>query len=605
MGRVLAKEAVIVYNKDTAPRKQEVWCLEGSENRGRTSINIKKGMVIRMKKHFFRWTAVLLLMLVLMMAASCGDSQDPVSSDTSDDPGVDLPPVVFMEGGVSDYTVVSSASYGATALGKEALTRFRDMVEENSGTPFTYANDSAAAAAHEILLGETNREETKEAQASLREKDYIILVKNGKLVAVGGSKESTYEAIVRFGKMFFSQPQTDLVLREGTVYEYRADYAIGDVTLAGCPLRDYTLVYSGQGEADAIRMAADLRSMYGWVLPIVSEEKAEGNRVIRLSVEGEADGWSLALTDSGLAVKGGSNEMLSYAASHFVDLMKKQENQELSVGYTLTGSFEAGADLRLFDLNVYFSGYGTNSVANRFPRLMKLIGESDPDVITLQDVSPAWLACLKNGDGTVKALTDTYGFVGVGRNNDDKSVMHPIFYKKDKYTLTDSGAFWLSATPQWESVGWDGYTRCVCTWAILTDKASGASFAVMNTQFDPNGKNAQANGGALVASRAQEFGLPVLFGGDFQAGANGRAFRGMGNFLLDSVTLSQREGDKSMVTVNNAFGDAAQLNRATDFVMVSRGDFLVRSHTTVTDLVEGGYASNHWPIVVDLTVKKQ
>lgn len=552
-----------------------------------------------MKKTFLWLTLSCLLALTLFLCA-CGETESTGEGGT---PESEPELVVFMTDGASEYTVISPFLYSSKAEGKEAVERFQNMVQENSGTPFSYASDRAEAGDFEILLGETNRPESEEAAANLRENDYIICVRNNKLIAVGGSLASSCEAIVRLGKMFFSQPQTSLILYEGVVYQHLADYAIEDATIGDVPLRSYTLTYDANSETDALQVADDLGRLYGWTLPAAKEDGTVDKKIF-FTVGGGADQWSITLKEGVLTVQGGSAKMLSYACAKLKDLFRGKE-KNLAEGFTASGNFEDGASLRVFDLNVYFSGYGESAPVNRYPRLMTQISENNPDILTLQDVSPTWLSLMKEGTENALPLTDTYDYVGVGRNNDDKSVMHPIFYKKSRFTLKDSGAFWLSETPQWESVGWDGYARCICTWAILTDRETGLDFAVMNTQYDPHGKNAQTGGGALVAKRAQEFDLPVIFGGDFQATSLGNAYRGMGSFLVDAVTLSEREGDASKVTRNKApFGESMTVNRATDFVMVSRGDFRVCSHTTLTDLVDGAFVSSHWAIVVDLVLRR-
>ena len=45
--------------------------------------------------------------------------------------------------------------------------------------------------------------------------------------------------------------------------------------------------------------------------------------------------------------------------------------------------------------------------------------------------------------------------------------MTPIFYREDRFSLLDSGWFWLSETPSKPSIGWDAKHRRITTWAQL------------------------------------------------------------------------------------------------------------------------------------------
>ena len=95
-----------------------------------------------------------------------------------------------------------------------------------------------------------------------------------------------------------------------------------------------------------------------------------------------------------------------------------------------------------------------------------------------------------------------YGWVGVGRDDGQEAgEFNPVFYRKDKYDLVDSGTFWLSETPELPSLGWNGGCNRLCTWVILREKATGFTYAHVNTHLDNASEEARVNGAKLVREK--------------------------------------------------------------------------------------------------------
>lgn len=63
---------------------------------------------------------------------------------------------------------------------------------------------------------------------------------------------------------------------------------------------------------------------------------------------------------------------------------------------------------------------------------------------------------------------------------------NPIWYKKDKFQVLESGKFWYSKTPDkqsgaWEEDRWDGERTCV--WAKFRQRSNGREFYVFNSHW--------------------------------------------------------------------------------------------------------------------------
>ena len=116
------------------------------------------------------------------------------------------------------------------------------------------------------------------------------------------------------------------------------------------------------------------------------------------------------------------------------------------------------------------------------------------------------------------SMLPNYNYIGVGRDDGkEKGEYSPVFYRKDKFKLLDSGTFWLSETPDQVSKGWDGACRRVCSWAYLQRKSDKARFYFLSTHLDHKGKVAKIEGAKLVVKFVQEHckGENVIIVGDF------------------------------------------------------------------------------------------
>ena len=116
----------------------------------------------------------------------------------------------------------------------------------------------------------------------------------------------------------------------------------------------------------------------------------------------------------------------------------------------------------------------------------------------------------------VKALPD-YAYIGVGRDDGKtKGEFCPVFYRRERFKLLDSGTFWLSATPETVSRGWDGGCNRVCSWGYFQDRATKAKFYFLNTHLDHKGPMAKTKGAELIVKFIEEHckGVQVVVTGD-------------------------------------------------------------------------------------------
>lgn len=254
-------------------------------------------------------------------------------------------------------------------------------------------------------------------------------------------------------------------------------------------------------------------------------------------------------------------------------------------------------DITVMSYNVYIKGTGEKSPENRTPLVAENIKKYSPDSFGLQEADEGWLERLP-------ALMTEYAYVGIGRNSDEGGgEASPIFYKKDKYELLDSGTFWLSKTPEKASRGWDAMFKRVCTYAILKDKATGFTYAHFNAHFDHLGVIARLESVAVIAEKIVEIapGLPVVFSGDLNDYEGGDMYnRVLESGLKDTKT---RAVSVSGGTVTyHGYSDLVEKAEPIDFIFTNSLVTKVQSYAVVSEPVNGIYASDHHPVVSTMTM---
>ncbi len=560
--------------------------------------------------------------------AGCGGAKEPAATTNAYENYADSGEVsvhtgqtaVFLSESVKTTPIVTGSRVKDGSPVLSAARKLADHIQLYTGVQLPSEGDYLNAendpdSLVEILIGVTNRKESEQVAKTLRVNDYAIEVVGNKLVVIGGCEEKTAEAVNKLIELYFSAERTELILEVGYRYQFRFAYPITSMTVDSVSVRDYTIVYDTQHEGAAIYLQKAIRDALGFEIPTATASTAPVEKEILIgdcgrsfSVKADAGSYRVGMDGKRLVFAGDDSTVIlgvqAFVKQHITPAdgtCKIEKSLSLSGQPSYTGS------LKLMDLNVTLSGYGENAVINRYPRLYQQVKEQAPDILCLQEVScTTWLSCIKEGYGDTPALTETYGFVGTGRNGPApnryqahlEGAYNAILYNQSKYKLVDSGTFWLSETPNVASVGWDGRSYAICTWAKLAEISSGREFVVMNTQLDTYGTNAPAKGAELICNQAAEFGLPVILAGDFAVAKNTKPYRAVtGSSFADVLDLAETVGNTG--ATDNDYGENKS-TKATAHVFVSRGLCSAKSYTLLTDLVDGKYVSAHWAIVTEI-----
>jgi len=200
------------------------------------------------------------------------------------------------------------------------------------------------------------------------------------------------------------------------------------------------------------------------------------------------------------------------------------------------------ADLKLMSFNVRNSHKdsddGENSWLYRKYAALKMIGELQPDIIGMQEVTGRQR----------RFLTDSlqgYSQYGLDRTTglpDGEGESMSVFYKTDRFELVDQGTIWLSETPDTVSKGWDAACIRTATFVHLKDNQfNGKDIFFLNTHFDHIGVIARREEGKMLMKWIDERfnqGATMVLTGDFNSTFDNEALTPLNNGMTYSRTAA-------------------------------------------------------------------
>ena len=282
-----------------------------------------------------------------------------------------------------------------------------------------------------------------------------------------------------------------------------------------------------------------------------------------------------------------------------------------SVLLVFTTLFTYGQQLHVASYNVRYANPADeqrgNGWSQRCPVICNQIAYESFDLVGMQEVLKSQFDDLSN------RLSRDYGCIGVGRNDGKTSGEYaPIFYKKDRFILLDSGCFWLSETPDKPSVGWDAKYPRICSWAQLQDRNTGNTLYFLNTHFDHVGKQARKESACMIVKwirRHSDCGETILVG-DFNVDQRSESYRELvkTGFLTDSFEAAPIR--MAATGTVNGFDPQRWTGQRIDHVLVTRGIEVLRYGLLTNPYWsvdcagnrEARLPSDHYPVSVYLPI---
>ena len=240
---------------------------------------------------------------------------------------------------------------------------------------------------------------------------------------------------------------------------------------------------------------------------------------------------------------------------------------------------------------------GINNWVNRKEMAADVFLDYGIDIAGLQEVNKQQLDDL---DG----LLPGYAHVGVGRvDGKTAGEYSPIYYRKEKLSLLESGTQWLSETPEAVgSMGWDAAYPRIFTWGKFKYNANGQVFYFFTTHFDHMGEEARVQSSSLLLSKVEELtggDLPVIITGDFNFTRDKEAY-GIMTRTGDPLTFH----DSRDITKTPFTGRPSSVSRfgkpgpsmIIDYIFVKEG-IGVEEYNILAIKKDSVYVSDHYPVM--------
>ena len=271
------------------------------------------------------------------------------------------------------------------------------------------------------------------------------------------------------------------------------------------------------------------------------------------------------------------------------------------VCFILLGISSYAQTLKIMTYNIRLdvTSDGENDWTHRKEFLNGQIQFYAPDIFGVQEALP-------NQVLDIAKAQSQYNYVGTGRDGIGKGESSNIFYKTEKFKVMESNTFWLSATPDTISLGWDAACNRVCTYALLKNKKSNKMIWVFNTHLDHMGDVARTKGLELILSRIEKLNTkkyPVVLMGDFNSEPETDRIVALKNKMNDAKTISKEKPFGPYGTFNGF-----KYNEATthliDYIFLSKSSAItVNKYAVLTDAKNLKYPSDHFPVFIEIVCK--
>lgn len=241
-----------------------------------------------------------------------------------------------------------------------------------------------------------------------------------------------------------------------------------------------------------------------------------------------------------------------------------------------------------------------NNFEFRKPLILKKIVKEEPDIICFQEVM----------SHVAEWLNDTlidYTVVGCGRDENLDGEQVSIAFRKDKFSLVALDHFWHSETPQLPGSRFEEQSVFprLCTQCYLMERKSKKIIRVVNTHLDHISSNARVKELELIMRMIKTPSMYkesiTFFAGDLNAYPSSLEMQVMKSYS-EFQCLSENIG----FTYHGYFKDEQIQNidetPQIDYIF-SRGELDLISVEKWTDVDEGVYLSDHYPVSVVVELK--
>ena len=467
----------------------------------------------------------------------------------------------------------------------------------------------------EILVGHTARAEDTTAYEDLRNKDTGYAMIGKKLVIIGETETTVKESVRLFFKdILYNAQKKDVLLRSGESKVVNGDYEIEELYISGTSISEYSIVYPSKQSLNEKRIATALGALLtertGYKMEAKSDSAEPSDHEIwignvnRVTSEMKASvSDKLTNTNCVFCTENGNMWVTS-----------KTINGLSSGAYWVYETLNDGGEMELCPLDVKEIKSTSLSVMSYNVRgmldgrntdeLIESVRSRNPDIFAAQEaVGSSASNCAQWMQKFDQTLTDTYACVkGIYVGNYDSYL--PIFYKKDKFELVESGSKYHTHTPDVKSrLEGAEYDRQF-TYAILRDKETGVEFLYVNIHLDTAGYKVRTEEAKILASFLEPYSmLPTVVGGDFNTALDTSPITTL--LSLTDLAAGSAVADSENVVMNPSTVKSytSLAGKTIDHVFVSKELITVQKYEVWDNVTENGnYPSDHIPVYAEITV---
>lgn len=572
------------------------------------------------------FSAVCALIMLILCFTSCSvtgngtDTTDAVTSDQSEKSDTDAtepqkPEEISLED-LTKFSIVRPQRSSVDLI--NAMRSIHGKIKELYGADLNVCDDfyreddpNFPMGEYEIVLGNSDRPETKALLSELRYGDYGYRLSGNRLVIAGHTDDTTLKAIEKFIEDFLTSKRDDGKFFAGEPYVFTDEYTFDELKLNGVAINEYTIVYargSSAGKTAAETLYRSVIDLSGYVMPLSTEASSEGHNILIGDAQSVTDAMR-AERDSFISSSTAAQEPNRfYIAFDGKDIWIYSEStaglcaavQKLLSSVKVEGSCGTlsveGKRVEAFGNDEKFSVMSFNILTSapdeaRKNRVITMILKYMPDTFGVQEASPNWMRIFKNSD-----LMKYYDYVGVGRNGGDVGEYSAVFYRKDKFKLLGSGTKWLSPTPDTPNTKYDdsSYPR-IMTYALLEDKATGKQLLHVNTHLEHTSSAPREKQIKVLLREVAKLGnYATIITGDFNDQRTSNVYSAVtGAGYLDAAKAA--EVPDTGITFPKS-------EKVLDYVFFTPTSIYAKSFRVCSEKIDGELPSDHYPVFCEYCI---
>ena len=578
--------------------------------------------------------ALISIILVLVTLVSCtpaggGDNETPggtgdggTSNVTPEVQSPTKPGVVLYDKSTA-YKIVIAENTSESII--EIAEDFRAALDDLTDAEVVVITDKLAegeepdANAHEILLANTNRPESKEVIKDLSCSDYSIKRAGDKVVIAALSDNLLVDAInyCLENLIVIDDDGTDKAVRLKSGFTYKS--VVKDLITSPEELSEYKIVYAFDNEVmkeSAEYLSELIKEHCGVQLECITDNTVPTQKEIILGVTTRGEAVlvkNLPVLDYVIKVAskkiiiGASKDNVNKSA---IDAFAKTflsgtytDGFRISATYdssgvgraTIKGAYDPtlaeGADLRIMSFNILAELWDADAKATlpgRDENVANILLTYLPDVVALQENTPMWYELLE------ERLKGVYQYA-IYKSPSGAPAYTTIMYNTHTTELIECTAKLYTER--------NSSSSRLLTIARMRRKSDGAEFIVTNTHWDITDDRRQAQlpeNTKWVNELHEQYDVPIFCAGDYNSNEND-LFK---KFLQSTNMTDPRYSAKTVVNAGKTthtlglYPQAASDALCIDHIAVREGqDVLFYNRLTLDEAKD---ASDHCPIYIDV-----